>query len=92
MFLLFYTICILLGATPNFQLTLAHRQDSLNGLLELESSKPFHMHQVLLMVFDNRKFFELKSQFAKNMITGFARLSGEVVRVAWHERGNYNDA
>ena len=39
------------------------------------------MHAVIFPVFDNQQFFELKPYFAKNMITGFARLAGTVVGV-----------
>ena len=46
-----------------------------------QSQKPFDMHKVIKPVFDNQDFFELKPDFAKNMITGFARLSGHVVGV-----------
>lgn len=56
-------------------------EDGLNSLLDLDSSRPFDMLKVIVTVFDNREFFELKSNFARNMITGFARLSGEVVGV-----------
>ena len=42
---------------------------------------PFDMHKVLDQICDNKEFFEMKPDFAKNMITGFARLSGHVVGV-----------
>ncbi|MBW1998974.1 MAG: acyl-CoA carboxylase subunit beta [Deltaproteobacteria bacterium] len=56
-------------------------KDKLNGIVPEKSSKPFDMHQVITPVFDEGTFFELKPEFAKNMITGFARLSGHVVGV-----------
>ncbi len=55
--------------------------DELNQVLPEESQKPYDIHQVIHPVFDNQEFFELKPGFAKNMITGFARLSGHVVGV-----------
>ncbi len=55
--------------------------DELNKVLPEESQKPYDMHRVLYPVFDNQEFFEMKPGFAKNMITGFARLSGHVVGV-----------
>jgi acetyl-CoA carboxylase carboxyltransferase component len=42
---------------------------------------PFDMHQVILRVMDLNSFFELKPDFARNMITGFARLNGHSVGV-----------
>jgi acetyl-CoA carboxylase carboxyltransferase component len=46
-----------------------------------ESRKPYDMHRVLHPIFDKQEFFEMKPDFAKNMITGFARLAGYVVGV-----------
>ena len=57
------------------------RDEVLGQVVPEASSKPFDMHKVLHPVFDNQDFFEVKSNFAKNMITGFARLSGDVVGV-----------
>jgi acetyl-CoA carboxylase carboxyltransferase component len=39
------------------------------------------MHAVIGPIFDDRDFFEMKPDFAKNMITGFARLGGHAVGV-----------
>jgi acetyl-CoA carboxylase carboxyltransferase component len=55
--------------------------DELNEVLPKESQKPYDMHRVIHPIFDNQEFFEMKPGFAKNMITGFARLSGHVVGV-----------
>ncbi|MGD8983296.1 MAG: acyl-CoA carboxylase subunit beta [Desulfobacteraceae bacterium] len=55
--------------------------DELNEVLPEESQKPYDMHRVIHPVFDKQEFFEMKPGFAKNMITGFARLSGHVVGV-----------
>ena len=57
------------------------RADELDHLVPEQSQKPFDMHRVITPVFDDREFFEIKPAFAKNMITGFARLSGNVVGV-----------
>ena len=55
--------------------------EALDSAAPEQSQKPFDMHKVIKPVFDNQDFFELKPDFAKNMITGFARLSGHVVGV-----------
>jgi acetyl-CoA carboxylase carboxyltransferase component len=55
--------------------------DILDRVVPEESQKPFDMHEVLNPIFDDQEFFEIKPDFAKNMITGFARLSGDVVGV-----------
>jgi len=55
--------------------------DILDQIVPGQSQKGFDMHDVITPVFDSQEFFEMKSSFAKNMITGFARLSGHVVGV-----------
>jgi acetyl-CoA carboxylase carboxyltransferase component len=55
--------------------------EGLSQILPEQSSKPYDMHGVINPIFDYKDFFEVKSDFAKNMITGFARLSGQVVGV-----------
>lgn len=48
-------------------------------LLEIvpdEPRKPFNMMEVIHHIVDNGDFFEVKSNFACNMITGFARIGG----------------
>ena len=55
--------------------------DSLNSIVPLLPQKAFDMHRVLEPIFDGHKFFELKPDFAKNIIIGFARLDGAVVGV-----------
>jgi acetyl-CoA carboxylase carboxyltransferase component len=54
------------------------------GLLEIvpESiKKPYDMHKIITKVVDNGEFFEIKSKFAPNMITGLARLNGYTVGI-----------
>ena len=54
------------------------------GILDIlpETSKhPFDMHKVVAAVVDDGHLFEIKAQFAPNMITGFARLNGYVIGV-----------
>ncbi|MBI4767036.1 MAG: acyl-CoA carboxylase subunit beta [Deltaproteobacteria bacterium] len=55
--------------------------EDLNRVVPDESHKPFDMKKVLRAVFDNRSMLEIKSEFARNMIIGFARLAGQAVGV-----------
>ena len=55
--------------------------DILSDVVPEESQKPFDMHMVITPIIDHQEFLEMKPDFAKNMITGFARLSGNVVGV-----------
>lgn len=64
------------------------QEESLNTLVPELSSKPFDMHKAIVPLFDDKKFFEMKPYFAKNMITGFARLSGRVIGVVANQ-SNY---
>lgn len=40
------------------------------------SCHPYDMKQIILSIVDNREFFEIAEDFAKNIITGFARMDG----------------
>jgi len=55
--------------------------EGLNSVVPDKSSTPFDMNMVIRPIFDNLEFFEMKSDFAGNMITGFARLCGKTVGV-----------
>ncbi len=57
------------------------RDESLNAVAPEESFRPFDMHKVINRVLDRSSFFETKQLFAKNMITGFGRLSGRTVGI-----------
>lgn len=54
---------------------------ALDNVVPAESTKPYDMHEVIQRIFDFGEFFELSPLFARNLITGFARLSGQVVGV-----------
>lgn len=57
------------------------RIPELDHVVPPESPKPYDMHRILQPVFDGRDFFEIKPDFARNMITGYATLAGRVVGV-----------
>ncbi len=53
------------------------REDpELDTLLPENSSAPYDMRDVIERVFDDSEFFELHENFARNLLTGFARLDG----------------
>lgn len=54
---------------------------TLDTLLPSDPSKPYDMHEVIERIFDHGEFFEVAELFAKNLITGFARLGGHVVGI-----------
>ncbi|AAV86709.1 methylmalonyl-CoA carboxyltransferase [Anaplasma marginale str. Dawn] len=53
--------------------------ESLNTLVPHSSSTPYDMYELIHKVCDEGVFFELKPDFAKNIITGFGRIGGHTV-------------
>jgi acetyl-CoA carboxylase carboxyltransferase component len=46
-----------------------------------DQRRPYPMHDVIKVVVDDRHFFEIQPDFAKNIIVGFARLGGQAVGI-----------
>ncbi len=58
------------------------REDlSLDSLVPSNPNKPYDMKELILKVVDEADFFEIQENFAKNIITGFARIEGAPVGV-----------
>jgi acetyl-CoA carboxylase carboxyltransferase component len=55
--------------------------EALQSLIPDNARKPYDMLQVIASVVDLDSFFEIQPLFARNIITGFARLDGHVVGV-----------
>lgn len=53
----------------------------LDSLIPAESNKPYDMKDVIRRVGDDGYFFEVAEHFARNIVTGFARLGGDTVGV-----------
>ncbi len=53
----------------------------LEQVIIADENKPFDMREVLDTILDEGSFLELKARFAREIITGLGRLSGEVVGV-----------
>ena len=62
-----------LGDDPDRQ------EEELLELVPVDSSKPYSMHKLISLVVDKGEFFEIRRYWAKNLITGFARLDGQTV-------------
>jgi propionyl-CoA carboxylase beta chain len=59
-----------------------HRQEmSLDTLIPDNPNKPYDMKELILKIADEGDFFELQDAYAKNIITGFARLGGSPVGI-----------
>ncbi len=58
------------------------REDlSLDTLIPDHPNKPYDMKELVTKVVDEGDFFEISPSFAKNIITGFARIAGRTVGV-----------
>ncbi|XP_003742148.2 propionyl-CoA carboxylase beta chain, mitochondrial [Galendromus occidentalis] len=54
---------------------------SLDSVVPLESTKAYNMIDVVLDLVDDRDFFEIMPNYAKNLVCGFARMNGETVGI-----------
>ncbi|KAI6244314.1 Acyl-CoA carboxylase subunit beta [Aphelenchoides fujianensis] len=60
----------------------AYREEmSLDTLIPADPTKPYDMKELILKVVDEADFFEISSEWAKNIICGFARMDGETVGI-----------
>ena len=52
---------------------------SLDTLIPDNPNKPYDMKELILKVVDEGDFFEIQESFARNIVTGFARIEGRTV-------------
>jgi len=53
----------------------------LHTIVPTEPNKPFDMHHVIESIADNGDFFEIKKEFASEIIVGFCRMNGKTVGI-----------
>merc|ERR1712013_878462 len=53
----------------------------LNSVVPLESTTAYDMLEVIQGVVDEREFFEMMPNYAKNIVTGFVRMNGRTVGI-----------
>merc|ERR1712025_941762 len=53
----------------------------LNTIIPLESTTAYNMEDVILGIVDEREFFQMMPNYAKNLTTGFARMAGRTVGI-----------
>ena len=56
-------------------------ENSLDTLVPVDVIQPYDMQELVLKVVDEGDFFETQSEFAQNIITGFARMAGTTVGI-----------
>jgi propionyl-CoA carboxylase beta chain len=54
---------------------------SLDTLVPNEANRPYDMKELILKVVDERDFFEIQEAYARNIVTGFARVEGRTVGI-----------
>jgi methylmalonyl-CoA carboxyltransferase large subunit len=57
------------------------RDDSLNTVIPEEEKKAYDMREIILRVVDDGDFLEVQSEYAKNIVVGFARVLGRSIGV-----------
>ena len=56
-------------------------EKSLNTIVPKNPNKPYDMKEVINKIIDNEDFFEIQENYAKNIITGFARMDGQSIGI-----------
>ncbi len=60
---------------------IAREDKSLDTLIPSNPNKPYDMLELVHKIVDEGDFFEVQEAFAKNIITGFARINGQTVGI-----------
>ncbi|MDA3816756.1 MAG: acyl-CoA carboxylase subunit beta [Prolixibacteraceae bacterium] len=55
--------------------------DDLQEFIPADPNKPYDMHHIIETVADDHYFFEVMPHYARNIITGYARLNGKTVGI-----------
>lgn len=56
-------------------------EDKLNSILPENLRKPYNMLEIIRTIVDDGDFMNVQSKFAKNVITGFARINGSSIGI-----------
>uniref|UniRef100_A0AC11BZZ4 Propionyl-CoA carboxylase subunit beta n=1 Tax=Ovis aries TaxID=9940 RepID=A0AC11BZZ4_SHEEP len=57
----------------------------LDTIVPLESTKAYNMVDIIHAVVDEREFFEIMPNYAKNIVVGFARMNGRTVGIVGNQ-------
>jgi acetyl-CoA carboxylase carboxyltransferase component len=58
-----------------------HGTKKIDEIMPINHNQAFNIHEVIDSLVDEGSFFEIKRLFAKEIVTGFARLHGEVIGI-----------
>lgn len=69
-------------SAPTFEADDINRvSEQLNDIIPEDSNKPYDMKKIIKNIVDFEDFFEVQPYFAKNIVTGFARINGQSVGI-----------
>ncbi len=60
----------------------ARKEEALLDIMPNDPKFTYDIHEIIDLIVDNGEFFELKEDFAPNLVTGFARFDGMVTGIA----------
>jgi len=55
--------------------------EEINSIIPIDSEKSYNILNIIKKIVDNNKFLEVHKDFAKNIITAFARVNGKVIGI-----------
>jgi acetyl-CoA carboxylase carboxyltransferase component len=56
-------------------------EERLNGIVPDNPNKPYDMKEVIRLIVDEGRFYEIHEHYARNIVVGFARLGGHAVGI-----------
>jgi propionyl-CoA carboxylase beta chain len=56
-------------------------EDNLNEIVPVNPNKPYNIKELIALVVDDKKFFEVHENYAQNIVVGFAHLGGKSVGI-----------
>jgi acetyl-CoA carboxylase carboxyltransferase component len=59
----------------------------LENIVPIDPQQPYDMHSVIEAIVDNSEFLEVQSDYAQNIIVGFARLDGHPIGIVANQPG-----
>jgi propionyl-CoA carboxylase beta chain len=66
------------------------RSEELNTIIPTNPNEAYDMKEIILATVDNGDFFEVKEQFAPNIIVGFGRYNGRSVGIVANQPAHYS--
>ncbi len=55
--------------------------DELSGIIPCKANKPYEVRDILGLILDHGKFFEVQEHYATNIVVGYGRLNGRAVGI-----------